>query len=663
MKDLRQIEAKIKEYEEKIEILKEFEKEFNSLDLGGFDEEAYIIRKKLKDPKKVEEVKRDIEILKDKINKKHKIISEIKRIENEINSLNLEDFKEDINTIKKKLKDSKKLEEVKKDIEILKDRINKKHKIISEIKGIEPKVKFIYNLDKLLENTRKELKEENYENALSHIYKCKELIKRAKPRLKIKLLNTSFTFNRWDKVEMEIINEGETIAKNIIFKFSDDITTRNLPEVEVEPKDKKIIEFNLRPNAFGKVPLEVEVICKDHLNKEYKFKETITLEVKERIGEITPTPETPKGITPAEFTPKPTTPKTFPPELSEKYIKVEFIGKGGFARVFKGKHKDGKEVAVKIPISLDESTGKSFLKEIENWTKLNHKNIVKVYNYNILPIPYFEMELCDKSLADLRKPLDPEKAGWIIFNIAEGLKYAHAQKIIHRDLKPHNILLKDGIPKISDWGLSKVMTESSSGTTGKGFTPLYASPEQVKGESKDERTDIWQLGVIFYELITGELPFNGNNLVEVGMAIATKDPVKPSEINPEAKEVEKIIMKCLEKDKTERYQSVKELQRDLSEYLGIKYKESLKLSVSRKDFKRSAYYCCELLLINMKINNMVEAYKYTSDLLNYTEGEVKQEVKELNEHLEYRIENGIEDIPEELIKKAEVIAHRVRVGF
>ncbi|MBW9222042.1 protein kinase [Methanothermococcus sp. SCGC AD-155-C09] len=84
---------------------------------------------------------------------------------------------------------------------------------------------------------------------------------------------------------------------------------------------------------------------------------------------------------------KDNTPKTFPQELSEKYLDVEYIGKGGFARVFKGKHKDGKEVAIKVPISLDESTGKSFLKEIENWTKLNHKNIVKVYNYNILSFP------------------------------------------------------------------------------------------------------------------------------------------------------------------------------------------------------------------------------------------------------------------------------------
>ena len=292
---------------------------------------------------------------------------------------------------------------------------------------------------------------------------------------------------------------------------------------------------------------------------------------------------------------------------------------------------------------------------------MNHENIVKVYDYNILPIPYFEMELCDHSLADLPKPVEIEKAAWLVFNIAEGLKYAHSKGIIHRDLKPQNILLKDGVPKISDWGLSKVMAESSSSIAS--FTPLYASPEQVKGESKDERTDIWQLGVIFYELVTGELPFKGDSFVEIGMAIVTKQPVKPSEINPEAKEVEGIILKCLEEDKEKRYQSVKELQRDLAEYLGMKYRESLKLSVSRKDFRRSAYYCCELLLINMKINNLVSAYNYASDLLSYADGEVRREVQELCEQLKVRMEYGMRDIPEELIKKAEIIAHKIRLGF
>ena len=89
--------------------------------------------------------------------------------------------------------------------------------------------------------------------------------------------------------------------------------------------------------------------------------------------------------------------------------------------------------------------------------------------------------MCDHSLAeDVEKPLDPEEAGRIIFNIAEGLKYAHSQRIVHLDLKPKNILIKKNIPKISDWGLSKVMTESiPCSTTGGGYTLFYASPEQI----------------------------------------------------------------------------------------------------------------------------------------------------------------------------------------
>ena len=377
--------------------------------------------------------------------------------------------------------------------------------------------------------------------------------------------------------------------------------------------------------------------------------------IKEKKEELKRVP-----VSPAEFTPKPTTPKTFPEELSEFYQDVEFIGKGGFARVFKAKRRDGKEVAVKIPISLDPATGKSFLREIENWTKLNHENIVRVYDYNILPIPYFEMELCDCSLNELDKPLEPEKASWLIFNIAEGLKYAHKQGIIHRDLKPHNMMLKEGIPKISDWGLSKVMTESKSTTT-TSFTPFYAAPEQISGGEKDPRTDIWQLGVIFYELVTGEVPFKGDSFVEIGMAIATKQPPFPSEINPEAKELDPIIMKCLEKDKSKRYQSVEELQGDLANYLGVQYSESLKMSMSQKDFSKSAYYCGELLLINLKVGELMQAYKYASDMLKYAENKHRNEIENFCKELEYRIENEI-GVSEELIKKAEIVVYRVR-GF
>jgi len=358
---------------------------------------------------------------------------------------------------------------------------------------------------------------------------------------------------------------------------------------------------------------------------------------------------------------KPKTSRNFPPELTELFHDVELIGEGGFARIFKAKRKrDGKEVAVKIPISLDRITGKSFLREIENWTKLEHPNIVKVYDYNILPIPYVEMELCDCSLADLQKPVNAEKATWLIFNIAEGLKYAHSMGIIHRDLKPQNILVKDGIPKISDWGLSKIMDESNL-TPSTLLTPLYAAPEQITGSEEDHRTDIWHLGVVFYELVTGEVPFKGDNFVDIGIAITTKQPISPSEINPKAKELNSTILKCLEKDKTKRYQSVEELQKDLASYLGVHYSESLKLSKEQKNFKKSAYYCGELILINLKIGELIQAYKFTSDMLKYAKDKHRKELEEFCKELEYRIENKI-GVSEELIKKAEIIVYRVR-GF
>lgn len=261
----------------------------------------------------------------------------------------------------------------------------------------------------------------------------------------------------------------------------------------------------------------------------------------------------------------------FPNELKHLYDNAEFIGSGGFARVFKARRKDGRVVAVKIPLSLDEATGKSFLREITSWQRLSHKNIVSLFDANILPIPYLEQEYCDGgSLESLKKPLEISKACEIVFDIAEGLKYAHKQGIVHRDLKPQNILLtKDEVPKITDWGMSRVIAESRSSTED-GYTPAYASPEQVspkKFGKTDERTDIYQLGVIFYNLLTNELPFKGDNLAAIALAIAMEKPVAPSELNPESREVEHVVLRCLSKNKEERYQSVEKLQKELSKFI------------------------------------------------------------------------------------------------
>ena len=353
----------------------------------------------------------------------------------------------------------------------------------------------------------------------------------------------------------------------------------------------------------------------------------------------------------------------FPYELTPYYEKVGLIGKGGFARVFRAnRKKDNMEVAVKVPISMDRAIGKSFVKELENWTKLRHQNIVEIFDYNVLPIPYIEMELCDSCLETLEKPMKVEEALWVVFNIAEGLKYAHKKKIAHLDIKPHNILLKQGIPKISDWGLSKLTAESKTSTMA-AFSPIYAAPEHISPQKfgiKDERTDIWQLGIILYELATGKLPFEGNDIMELGFKIVNEDCMLPSECNKEALKVDGIIKKCLQRDKEKRYKNMDDLQRDIAYILNIECKNSLKESQSVNNLSKSAYFCGELLLVNMKIGEKKDAYKYATDMLKYVQENIKNDLGNLVKELEERIENNL-DINEKLVEKADIIVHKIRI--
>jgi hypothetical protein len=385
--------------------------------------------------------------------------------------------------------------------------------------------------------------------------------------------------------------------------------------------------------------------------------------------EPTPAPTPPSApIPPSDFTPRPTTPSTFPPELVHLYSDPTYAGKGGFARVFKAKRKtDSKTVAVKIPISLDEGTGRSFLREITSWQRLNHENIITLYDANILPIPYLEMEYADSgSLDQMNKPVDVDTASTIVLEIAEGLSYSHAQGVIHRDLKPMNVLLTEDLtPKISDWGLSKIVAESKTSSM-YGFSPLYGSPEQIspkKFGKPDERTDIYQLGVIFYELLTGRTPFEGDDLVEVSTAIVTEEPSLPSELNPEAEITDPIILKCLAKKKEDRYQNVRELQNDIASALKTQLKESLRMSVSAQNMKRSAFYCAEICLIHARLGEIEDVMMYLKDIRNYASEEVKIDVAELLEELERRKGMSSEDkISEEFVGRLKDVLHQVRVG-
>jgi len=280
----------------------------------------------------------------------------------------------------------------------------------------------------------------------------------------------------------------------------------------------------------------------------------------------------PEALESPPIVPAPEQKNYFPRELESKYTDITYVGRGGIAWVFSARRKDnGVKVAVKIPISFDETTGKCFLNEIAAWETLRHDNIVEVTAVNILPVPYVEMEFVPGSLEAMEKPLPVWKAVHIIRGVTAGLQYAHEHGFIHRDIKPHNILLTDEVvPKITDWGMSKVLAADVKKSSIAGFSLSYAAPEQVSPTEfgrTGERTDIYQLGVVFYELVTGSIPFGGESIVEVGNSILRDDPTPPSEYNPDAEAVQKIILKCLEKDPERRYQSAAELLGALDGYL------------------------------------------------------------------------------------------------
>jgi len=255
-----------------------------------------------------------------------------------------------------------------------------------------------------------------------------------------------------------------------------------------------------------------------------------------------------------------------PPTLEEKYPGAEYMGEGGVGRVFRAKDAEGRTVAIKVPIRFDEVTGTHFTKELQLWQGLHHKNIVEIYSANIFPVPYIEIEYYRTSLAEMRLPLSPEKSVEIITGVAEGLKYAHERGIIHRDIKPENVLMSDeGVPKITDWGLAKALTDTKQ-TALISFSPDFAAPEQLAPNLFGDTgpwTDIYQLGVLFYSLVTGQVPFQREGIAAVMHAILYDDPALPQLPGPGITTIREIILKCMKKNPGDRYASVTEILADL----------------------------------------------------------------------------------------------------
>ncbi len=351
-------------------------------------------------------------------------------------------------------------------------------------------------------------------------------------------------------------------------------------------------------------------------------------------------------------------------KLLSKYQNPVKIGEGGFSYVFRAV-KNGKTIALKVPKELTEVTGEIFLREIENWKKLKHINIVKLYYSNIYPYPYIEMEYCEKELEKIKNNLNLKDSVMLIFEVLNGLKYAHDNGIIHKDLKPSNILISNNIPKITDWGLSKSVDSDS--TIINALTLQYSAPEQISGGSIDKRTDIYQMGIILYELTTKKLPFKNNNF-KIMQDIENKMPTEPFELNPIIdKELNDIIMKCIQKDKSKRYQSVRELQSDLATYLDIQLMDKFTSSKTNNDFSRSVFYCSDLILFHVLNNDLKGALNYLYDLKYYADkycsSEVISAIDNLINAIEYRVKENITEPSDDIKMKTKIVVDKVKLRF
>ena len=263
--------------------------------------------------------------------------------------------------------------------------------------------------------------------------------------------------------------------------------------------------------------------------------------------------------------------------LDDRYEILEIIGTGGMAVVYKARdHRLNRLVAVKIlkdEFARDEEFRRRFRAEGEAVAMLSHPNIVQVYDVSASDSAnYIVMELIDgislKQYMEKKGVLNWKETLHFAMQIAKGLEHAHSRGIIHRDIKPHNVMvLKNGSVKVMDFGIARVMSKSNTLTKEALGSVHYISPEQAKGGHTDNRSDIYSLAVVMYEMMTGRPPYDGESPVAVAIQHINGGAPLPSTLNPNIpRGLEQIIMKGMALEVNDRYVSATEMLHDMEEF-------------------------------------------------------------------------------------------------
>lgn len=265
-------------------------------------------------------------------------------------------------------------------------------------------------------------------------------------------------------------------------------------------------------------------------------------------------------------------------KLDGRYEITELIGVGGMADVYKGVDIiDNKPVAIKI-LKKEFAENEEFLRRFRNESKaiavLSHPNIVKIYDVGFSEkIQYIIMEYIDgitlKEYIEEEKVLSWKDTVHFVIQILRALEHAHSKGIVHRDIKPQNIMMfTDGTIKVMDFGIAKFAREEGKTATDQAIGSVhYISPEQARGDVTDQKSDIYSVGAMMYEMLTGKKPFDSDNPVSIAVMHMHDTPERPKAVNPDIPYgLEEIVLKAMEKDPDDRYQTTTEMIADIEAF-------------------------------------------------------------------------------------------------